>query len=281
MESQLRELVGQKEYYSAHQLLISHSQRLERAGKLDSSRQFLLKGINLLNESQAPVATLFDVISKYMIISQKEAQSHPTEQELLQVLSMVVMQKDVPEAHGSFWIEVAGFAIEKCNPSALICTLLQGEHIHKDQLLNFSLNFLSTSPDVFSTLSSHLDTSAFLWCALNLLARKCFASTNAMCLNRRLDDSKIDAQFFRETSEDAKVYNLIMFLLNLLTRQNAPRDLFVQLQLRYSAQINQQGPFDIKIAWNKLKETYWPSVTQPTSPMNPLANLFQSMMMQR
>ena len=282
MEGRLRSAIESGDFYSAHQTLLSHSQRLERSGRHAESSAFLYNGILALHAAEAPVATVFDVISKFVAVTGQVPSEAGGAASFLGVLKVVLSYKDVPHSFSNFWSEFAKAASERCEGAETEVVEILLENLgDADRVAQFCLDTLPDEEQVFVLLGPHLAEAQFLSTGLTLLSSKCFASALALrdayaSANTSLEDAGTRSPniVYRETCRAGQAANLVLFLFELLRRKGPLRDLFVQLHVRYAELLNDGL---CKHAWNRVKETYWPS--KQSHPVNPLASLMQSMMM--
>lgn len=280
MDKRLSSFIDEGDYYSAHQLLISHSQRLERNGKHLESKKYLVLGIHSLVKAKAPAPTLFDIISKYMAIAaQVNTPEGDLEAEVIAILKAIVGYQDVPVNLANFWADFATFSCNVADKKA-VCTILLENIPDKESVLKVMLQCCSSSLETFAIAANFVNVALFLQTSLNLISMRCIGSASSFKDSFALKNSlegqpKFDIVIFNETREAAKACNLISLLVELVRRRNAPRELYVQLQLQYSALLQEES---VKLSWAKIRDVYWPHL-QPQGQVNPLASLLQSMMM--
>lgn len=292
MEGRLQGLVEDGDFYSAHQLLLSHSQKLERNGKCHESSKFLFYGIMGLAKTCAPAATLFDIVSKYILIVKKLDEDNidleareALSQNILDILKITTGYPDVPQNLTNYWIDIAAFSLVQVAGEKVIKVLLDNIE-NFEQVLDFSTKFCQSDPQVYSILGTRVVTQEqFLQVALSLLKAKCFGScTNFLkafllstCSSKE-GTVVSNCKVYSEDKLEFRAVNLITLLSELLRRRNPPRECFIQLQLRYSDILNNEK---VKKTWTSIREKFWPpQVATPTSGQaNPLASLFQSIMM--
>jgi hypothetical protein len=282
MEGRLQRSIKDGDFYSTHQLLLSHSQRLERNGKLMESGQFLYNGIIALNSAKAPIATLFDVVGKFLAVARQLSLEDVSESNVdyLKVLEIVLSYDDVPDCFTDFWTEVASGSVEFEEGYKVVELLLEKMH-DVDKVLCFALSRLPFDSRVFTLLGSYSSSLQVLFAGLDLFLSKCFAS--AVTLNESFSAAQTDLKVtktisgivvYEEISLAGRVANLLSFLTELLRRKNPPRDSFVQLQLRYADLLQD---VQCKRRWDRIREANWPVQSQ-SGQGNPLASLLQSMM---
>lgn len=281
MDKRLQASISASDFYSAHQLLLSHSQRLERAGKVKESTLFLMSGIMSLSNAHAPPATLFDVISKYvMLIPTIEDTSSPLEQDILNVLNVILECSNVPDNLQSYWRDYSSFACQHADPKKVFGILLK-KNIRPIEVLELSISTVPDQSTIYSLFGPYISTNDFLCAAWTLLSLKCFGSVchlkDSFVKSKELGElsKKVrEVALYQENSCEAKAANLVTLLVELLRRANPGRDLYVQLQLRYMDILASE---DVKKGWNSIRDTFWPQ--RQSGQVNPLASILQSMMM--
>ncbi|PJF19808.1 hypothetical protein PSACC_00360 [Paramicrosporidium saccamoebae] len=280
MDKRLQRSIDDGDFYSAHQLLISHSQRLERSGKLAESQKFLTSGIHSLVSAQAPAATFFDVVSKYMSIASKCTEnSVDVEAELILILQSIVRYRDIPPNYSQFWAEFAAFAC-KFADQEIVCNVLLTEVADVDSVLRFMVKCCPLNPSAFSCAGEVVSAQQLVLFSLNLICIRCYGSAKAMAESFASKNSLTNYKtnsciVYEESGDAAKSCNLLVLLSELTRRRNPPREQYVQLQLRYADLLKDES---VKLAWNSTRDVFWPPKQQPGQ-VNPLASLFQSMMM--
>jgi len=234
------------EIYAAHQALIAAAQKAERAGNVVAARTALHEGLSLLAEHGADAPTRTDVARRYAALCELV----PPPQD--EVLACLVHAADA-------WPDVAR-AAQACAPSAQVVETLLKSGVAADDAADFYVSNAPTDIDAFAALSRL--SAVAVKPVLVLLSAHRFASAAAYIGNESIVDP--------EVSDTDRTHNLAVFLLELLLRKSPPRDLFDQLERRYS-DIVALCPDQ----WDALRETYWPSRRATATP---LAAMLQSMM---
>lgn len=299
MDRRLDSLIAERDYYSAHQLLLSHAQRLERAGKAADGSRFLLAGIKKLAAcSDTPTATLFDIVKKYMALSYEGSLTDGDDLEASLEVTRIVLEvqpSSIPGALTDFPIQVATWAISHGSASSIASLLLEASHkfnnaVIMDEACKLFLSHCPAEGEVWSLLGrdERLKVEDLLRYSFELLKLRCFASCLQL-LSAYISQKGPQLQIVKshqkisvyaeEGCREGAAVNLINMLIALLTREAPPRELLVQLQLRYSETLLEE----LKTPWNGLREAYWPSRTGPayghSNSASPLAAMLQSLMM--
>lgn len=299
MDRRLDTFIAEGDYYSAHQLLLSHAQRLERAGKVAAGSEFLLVGIKKLAAcSGTPAATLFDIVKKYMSLSSEGSLAEGDNSEAVLEVTRIVLEvkpSSIPGALTDFPIQVATWAIGHGNTSSVASLLLEASHkpnsvILVDEACSLFLSHCAGDVELWPLVGhdGELKIEGLLRCSFELLRLRCFASCLRLLSayitqkSSQLQTVKKHQKFSiyaEEGCREAAAINLVNMLIALLTREAPPRELFVQLQLRYSETLLDE----LKAPWNVLREAYWPSRTSSahghSNSASPLAAMLQSLMM--
>lgn len=298
MEARLRGAVSDGDFYTAHQLLLSHSQRLERAGKVGASKDFLVLGIRLLAAADAPRATLSDVLCKYVAVAASlfdqdgappAGTRSPHGEEVLAVLCQALAAQPEPV---DGWRDVACLAT-RVAPCRAVVEVLVDAPLDAADAVDFCVSSCASDSAAFVPLARAVSAELLLHAVLALLRVRCFSSANTLVRayqeRWRADPAAapypaaVAAASGQDVLEEAlprsQACNLAVLAAELLRREQPPLELFLDLQLRYAALLGADPLLGRR--WGGLREAFWPARhhSQQQHPnSSPLASLLQSML---
>lgn len=287
MEARIGRLVEEGDFYAAHQALLSHAQKLQRAGKLEECTEFLFRGIRVLCAGGAPTASIVDASRKLMQIVSQEGLI--LEEEMVVELLGDLLR--LAEPHGDFWVEYAGFALAlpKVERVRLFKLLLDSEATAIEMVVRLALKYCSDEASVFARLAKDpkMTVETLLSASLQLVGGRFFHSALTLAQNGGGEGATVVVGSLRLYPKDGplaassgviarmqRVANLTMLLVELCRRRDPPKALFIQLQVRYADLLRDETA---RTSWDRLREQLWPAPRQ-SCPTNPLAMLMQSMM---
>lgn len=169
MENKLEEAIATKDWYSAHQLLLSLAQRHQRAKRLEAAKKLLVKGINGMcpegddvKSTWPPLASIVDIAEKYIEISEQDATAEHdnTEKEAyVKVFSSLLLAcdsvKGTDDKHAGVWMDVSSklLALRSEYSDALLEALFKSP-IETGWKLNWCVENVPAKKEVFTTISS-------------------------------------------------------------------------------------------------------------------------------
>lgn len=274
MDKRLALALRNKEFYTAHQYLISTCQRLERAGKVKEASDVLEEGIIAIDEAGAPDATISDLVQKYTSILAQAYKSSSKDTVQLNTSKASNVLRSVSKRTGAHWQPLAYCAVKQLNLISLEECFQAIDGAKMDDLATFTLAQFPQEIEQWNKIT--LEGQGLLNTGLYLLSGKFFLSLQALVASADSNkDNRYEIQEESSFLDQVCARNLLILLSELLKRSNPPRELFVQLQVRYATLLTDATT---KEAWNAVKDVYWPKKVQPTIPANNLASMFQSMM---
>lgn len=279
MEKRVSETLGSKDYYTAHQTIISQCQRLERSGKLKEARDFALKGLTLFHAANGPANSIHDIMLKYVGLLEKSAEVNEMAKsiglwEARQALTLATSMID-----DRSWTNIALTACDLFEAvdvfSILIdCSSQEGfvDEVYQFAAIHFPANSSLFGPKVVSKLTAKPE--AVLIVAYTLLISKCFESCSIWLSSIQALMGQPANPLIASTDALSQAWNASFLMMELLRRTGPPKDAFHQI---LTAAINACSDDSINKIGIALKTVYYPVANMNTG-INPLASILQSMM---
>lgn len=274
MESKLEEAINTNEFYSAHQLLISQSQRNQRSGNINKSKDILSTGIvKLSKSSQLPSPILYDLFKKYVEILERIcSDSFQKPEELEELFNQAVERLELILAKDDIvsWEELFGRIYNIFTLKSSNLTLLLLKYKPKDQIISWFLSHHPNNQECFEILaksnsndkeSGEITQKVIIELIVKLILMNCFGSANSFL--QSLDSKNRSNSGWYASS----------CLLALAQRQLPPKDLMSSWEEKYGHLIS-------KDLLDGFKNHIWPPKRNMQNiAANPLASLLQNMMM--
>lgn len=304
MEAKLNEAISTKDWYSAHQLLLSLAQRHQRARRFSQSKKLLASGLKDMcpvgnEKAWPPLATTIDIAEKYVEVYEATPAEESLEiEESCGVFSVILAacdaDKEADEKHTGVWADVSGKLAAK-NPSLVdpFYEILLNSSVPLDWKTSWAIEHLSGQKEAWSRLATSEDLPCdTLVCStvMHLLAQKAFgsASTFIKAILSQLKEKKNgqitftpidDASgnlpsflcFLESSTEQVSLLNAAQLFFLLAQRKSPAKSHFNALRDRFKLNEELSQLSDL------LSRVYSPQPKRAQEPMNPLASMFQNM----
>jgi len=199
MEAKLNESIASRDWYTAHQLLISLGQRHQRAKRYEESKSLLSNGLAAMYptidgpssgvEVGVPLATVADIALKYVEVCEASPSSSGSfDQRSVRVFEIVLAAcasaKESDEKHSSIWSDVSSKLLSSANDESLTAPFFEvilASHCPADWKASWAVENVAGNKDAWprvaaNILKTDVDGELMGEVVMHLLVKKAFAS---------------------------------------------------------------------------------------------------------
>lgn len=281
MEAQIDEALKGGDFYSAHQIILSVSQRKLKAQKIKDAKQVLITGATKLADAKQLMSTL-DIANRLLNIVTEDASWKEDDYKCLCDMAHRIWTMD-HEAAGHFVDSV----VKQAENSAKFLTsftqaLIEDPLSKWEDFVNFAV--LSGEPSLFSSenlVNKATFSTDIPFLIIQLLNGKNFAASTPLLshLSPGQEVGVEDAagslpQALRNSDE---LSNLVQLLFVMAQRKGAPKSMFLEIKQHY-AKILQDSP-ELTTLLTVFELVFWPSaVPKRQAQVNPMASMLQNLL---